>query len=802
MMLILNCHIERTVPDRTILGESGVGKTTFADAMHAYGMLVRNKTAESYPLITFNCADYFNNPQLLLSQLFGHVKNAFTGADRDKTGLVEKANGGILFLDEIHRLPPDGQEMLFHLMDKGEYSRLGETGTRRNSNLLIIGATTESPDKALLATFIRRIPVTITLPALNEKPVSEKVEIIDHFFYIEALNLNKQILLTPDVLKALAIFPFKTGNIGQLRSEIKLLCAKAFLQHLQNNQTITIEFSMLSKNIREGLFDYAKQDSSVKNYLNMFSENIVISPAKDLISYPFEMKNDIYELISQKLDDLKRQGLSSDNINEALKSEVEQYFSSIMKHFHTTRANIDTLYKLIPREIVDVTSELIEFAEHYLVTKFNNKFIFGLSFHLQALLKRIEEGRSVSNQHLSKIRRENPKEFQLARELVKMLGEKFGVIIPEDEKGFLALLLAHNRLESPNDDKIGVIVVCHGDTTATSMANVAKLLLNTEWVKAIDMPLNATISETYNKVKSTALAIHRSRGVMLLVDMGSLLQFEAQLIADTGIKVKTIDNVSTPLILEVLRNVLYKMDDLDTLWSSLTHKKAASTAPIKKMQPAILSVCITGQGSSLIAKNILEQLLQSHYQEEIKVIAVNYLDVQQQFKELQSQYQLVAAVGNINPDLPIPYFSINKLLDTNYQKQLFQLLDSVPQSGATPPTPAKTVYETAKDMLEQYVKYVNPKLAVVHIKKCIDRLPYIPHNQDLLLDLIVHMGCMLDRCLHKDAVVFENIQAFKRENQPEFEQTRQMLDLLAKEYDTVINDDEVCYIVKIIKCRV
>ena len=83
----------------------------------------------------------------------------------------------------------------------------------------------------------------------------------------------------------------------------------------------------------------------------MFSENIVISPAKDLISYPFEMKNDIYELISQKLDDLKRQGLSSDNINEALKSEVEQYFSSIMKHFHTTRANIDTLYKLIPGKL-------------------------------------------------------------------------------------------------------------------------------------------------------------------------------------------------------------------------------------------------------------------------------------------------------------------------------------------------------------------------------------------------------------------------------------------------------------------
>ena len=97
-----------------ILGESGVGKTTFACAMHEYGMQIRQKTKEEYPFVTFNCADYFNNPQLLLSQLFGHAKNAFTGADKDKVGLVEKANGGILFLDEIHRLPPDGQEMLFY----------------------------------------------------------------------------------------------------------------------------------------------------------------------------------------------------------------------------------------------------------------------------------------------------------------------------------------------------------------------------------------------------------------------------------------------------------------------------------------------------------------------------------------------------------------------------------------------------------------------------------------------------------------------------------------------------------------
>jgi Sigma-54 interaction domain. len=74
-------------------------------------------TKES-PFIVFNCADYADNPQLLMSQLFGYVKGAFTGAESSKAGLVEKADGGILFLDEVHRLPSEGQEILFFYLTK------------------------------------------------------------------------------------------------------------------------------------------------------------------------------------------------------------------------------------------------------------------------------------------------------------------------------------------------------------------------------------------------------------------------------------------------------------------------------------------------------------------------------------------------------------------------------------------------------------------------------------------------------------------------------------------------------------
>lgn len=146
-----------------ITGQTGTGKSSFARCMHDFAVK-SGKLGPSAPFITLNCANYADNPQLLLSQLFGHVRGAFTGADKEHTGLVEHANNGILFFDEVHRLSAEGQEKLFLLMDRGVYSRLGETGKERRAKVLILGATTEAPDATLLSTFLRRIPVHIALP--------------------------------------------------------------------------------------------------------------------------------------------------------------------------------------------------------------------------------------------------------------------------------------------------------------------------------------------------------------------------------------------------------------------------------------------------------------------------------------------------------------------------------------------------------------------------------------------------------------------------------------------------------------
>lgn len=236
-----------------ITGQTGTGKSSFAQSMYDFAVKSHRLSSEA-AFVTLNCANYADNPQLLLSQLFGHAKGSFTGADKDHAGLVEYADNGILFFDEIHRLSAEGQEKLFVLMDRGVYSRLGETGKERRAKVLILGATTENPDNAMLSTFLRRIPVHITLPPLCERSVLERLELVFFFLWKEARVMKMRLTAAKELIFALCYYEC-AANIGQLSNDIKLTCANAYYDYLTGrNKSMRIEISHLDEKARQGLF--------------------------------------------------------------------------------------------------------------------------------------------------------------------------------------------------------------------------------------------------------------------------------------------------------------------------------------------------------------------------------------------------------------------------------------------------------------------------------------------------------------------------------------------------------------------
>lgn len=168
MASILETARRAAASDTTVLlrGENGTGKGVLARTIHA----ISKRSAR--PFVVVNCPTL--SEELLTSELFGHVQGAFTGAVRDRAGLVEAADGGTLFLDEIGEMPIGLQSKLLRFLQERTYERVGESKTRK-ADLRVITATNKDLDQAVASgrfredLLFRLNVIEITLPPLRER---------------------------------------------------------------------------------------------------------------------------------------------------------------------------------------------------------------------------------------------------------------------------------------------------------------------------------------------------------------------------------------------------------------------------------------------------------------------------------------------------------------------------------------------------------------------------------------------------------------------------------------------------------
>ncbi|HEY7513958.1 MAG TPA: sigma-54 dependent transcriptional regulator, partial [Vicinamibacteria bacterium] len=207
--------IERVGPsDANVLitGENGSGKGTVAQALHAVS------TRAAKPLVTVNAGGLSEG--IFESELFGHVKGAFTDAKTDRVGRFELADGGTLFLDEIANVPPNMQPKLLRVLETGEFERVGSSKTRR-ADVRILSATNADIDAEVGAGRFRRDllfrlnTIEIRVPPLRDRP--EDVALLAaHFLKQHALRYRKRLAgFEPAALRALADHPWP-GNVREL----------------------------------------------------------------------------------------------------------------------------------------------------------------------------------------------------------------------------------------------------------------------------------------------------------------------------------------------------------------------------------------------------------------------------------------------------------------------------------------------------------------------------------------------------------------------------------------------------------
>jgi DNA-binding NtrC family response regulator len=202
-------------------GESGTGKEQIAQYIH------HHSRRSSRPLVAVNCAAL---PEALLeSEMFGHVQGAFTGAVKDKQGLLEAANGGTLFLDEITEMPLPLQAKLLRVIQDGVVRRVGSTTTDAVVNVRFIAATNRDPQKAaaenVLRTdlFYRLCVVPIHLPPLRERQSDIQVlaeHFLSHYWAQHRDSGEPQPSFTQDAIAALQSRVW-AGNVRELQNVVE-----------------------------------------------------------------------------------------------------------------------------------------------------------------------------------------------------------------------------------------------------------------------------------------------------------------------------------------------------------------------------------------------------------------------------------------------------------------------------------------------------------------------------------------------------------------------------------------------------
>ena len=692
-----------------IYGATGVGKSDLAEYMHKFAISSGVKDKNS-PFVVFNCADYAENPQLLLAQLFGYTKGAYTGAESDKAGLVEKANNGILFLDEIHRLPPEGQEILFYLIDKGKFRRLGETNIDREVKVMIIAATTEDIESSLLSTFRRRIPMLIELPSLQKRPLKERFEIIRSFFRQEASRINTKIVVSYNVVTALLLYE-ASGNLGQLRSDIQVACARGFLNCMvKKDKFIKIEIGDLPSQVAKGLLKINHERANIEKLLNSDlevnpeDENNVIIHKENQYSFPKE----IYKDIEEKYQKLENDGIDKQIINRVIGDELETKIQQLIKQVQFNKHNLikNDLEKIVGEKIVYAVDNMMKKARAEM-GDIDESLFYCLATHLSVSYERIVQNKVIINPQLDKIKREYETEYKVAEEMAKIGGFCLNIDFPEAEIGFIAMYLkSYSKKNMLNETRVGILVLTHGHV-AEGMVAVANRLLGVDHARAVEMSLDESPEVALEKAIEVVKSIDKGKGVLILVDMGSLVSFGNIITDKIGVQTMTVTRVDTPMVIEATRKALLSDSDLREIAISLQNDKGGFGFEVndnkksKNLPKTVVSLCLTGEGTAQVVAELIKKYIPEirNKVDVTTLAALNEDNITDVISEMSAKKDIVAIVGTVDPHIHgIRFISAKELIKGDgiiRLKSLIELKEDISQNYEN---------DVVKEPLEELIK--------------------------------------------------------------------------------------------------
>lgn len=730
-----------------IQGPTGTGKSMIASMMYEYA-LNQHIIEKDKRFIAVNCSEYANNPELLTTNLFGNVKGAYTGAEEDNDGLIALADGGILFLDEVHCLKAECQEKLFFFMDKQMYHKVGDNDNWYTSKCRLVFATTENPQNALLKTLLRRIPIIITVPSLKKRPLVEKRELIYEIFNKESQRLNKEIFISNLAYQTLMDFDF-IGNVGTLKNAIKGACANSFLLNKElHNLVVKV------KDLPEYIFPTLKT-MQLKSSAHNTQENLIpittLNGCLDDSSYILK----VYQQVLDVYQKYKKNSDCFENYIGKVELIIERYIDYVMFHgSYQSNTSEEYLLKLLDK-IFSIVMNKYSLSIPNNEIKIYSKILLEYSKNYTDANIWISENKEMIDNMKDELQEHLPRAFNIATEIIDNI--KINLDIEVDNLLLFMITVAFEKYQEEGDSSYGGVILCHGYSTASSIAETVNRMLGQYIFDGIDMEINISIDKIAKLVEEYIKRKSSIKELIFLVDMGSLEAIYKKIKTVFDYNIGIINNVSTGMALEV-GNYILQGKCVEEVLQNINEKYKISTHFVKSStkQKAILTICATGFGA---AQKICELLVMSLPRKiDLVIIPYNYKELAENGTKdfIFNRYNVELIVGTLDPKIEnIPFMAIESVM----MNDEFEVIERIMKEYLNDEELDEFRNNITKNFtLSNIVNHLTILNGEKIINDVVEIVTYLEKDLNQEIDAIkkvglyIHISCLIERLILKQAI--------------------------------------------------
>lgn len=773
-----------------ITGSSGVGKSYLANLIFEYAKNegIIEKDAKC---VIFNCADYANNKELLSSKLFGYKKGTFTGADEDNDGVIALANGGYLFLDEVHRLSPEGQEKLFLLLDKGIYQRMGDKNYQ-SVQVRVIAATTEDPKTALIDTFLRRIPIQVHLPDFASRNISERLELIQLFYAQESQTFHKPIRVSKKVVNYL-LSCVLLGNIGALRNIIKVSCANASRKNREALVQVDIEDIARELPQHVEVHEFTSADLEIGS---SFARSPITPSSLPNVKEVIDIITDIYE----QLKACQRLVLSEEEVEKCIRLDVNRI--SDVLYFHSNNNPQSLYYSLFATHVENG----LKLLEKTYGLKYYGNTVKTLSSVLNAFSKeplfQSDEYVVLYRKTLELIKHRSYKYNFVTNRLLEYLRDSFHYQYGVLEELYLTLYIYSSVVDHHSD--INAIIVAHGYSTASSIASVVNQMHSNYIFESFDMPIDMEPQDIVKEISEYAKHLNKDKDTIFLVDMGSLFEIYSLVKDSFNGEMVVINNITTQLALGVgsmINQGRSLIDIVDSVVRDCSIKYKYFERKGKKR--AIVTTCASGIGIANKIRDMIKKCVAGEKQN-IEIISCDYFTLKNMGRnsEIFKKYDVQLIISTLG--LTIEGVSTILFSDLFSAKNEERVRDVFAKLYGE-----ENLHQIINNLMKMLtLENIISRLIILNPNRVIENVDAILSDiencfayqldSSLKLTLYIHIAIMLERCILSRNELQE-LPYSGKESMEDINKMRRIFEKQLTDFEVHIPDHELALVLSIIK---